>query len=361
MLYTFNQHTYMCKEVIIFVFQINEAAFHNPRLLLDIEAGSPIILIPHSSKTSDVLVADLGKLSVKNCFIFDGDSGTFTSMAKEQVQTPGVDGKGKHDATHESLSRTSSRTSQRSVGSTSGVITSRSVSQTDTLQVGFDELLSTRVASDPMTDSIYGGLESDARNDDDIYDPTENLTDSDFRLDPTNSGTSVDTMNSGLFSRKSLSETEVGSSKSGKVSLQMPKQGGSFVDRSNSESGIISPGPGLQLLTSRSDPFQPCSPTFSVSSPSLGVPSPTGDLALTDNRNVFAGIEQFDKERKVHRCLLDVLEVNLSDMDLFSAERVEKRKYNGTNLNQDLEFPSCVIQRKVRLVSWYICTLIFFT
>ena len=313
------------------MFQINEAAFHNPRLLLDIEAGSPIILIPHSSKTQDVLVADLGKLSVKNCFSFDGDTGTFTAMNDDQCQTPTAErGQNYGQNSQESLSRTSSRTSQKSFSS--GVLTNRSVSQTDTSQVGFDELLPRRTTSDPMTDSIYGGLESDLRCDDDIYDPTEDLSETVFKLDTTKAGTSVDMASPGPFARKSVSEADVTGARS-KTSLNIPKQGGTFIH------------------PSQSDFLQPCSPSLSVgSNMSTGVTSPPGDCTLDNSRNVFADIVQSpDDEKKAQRCLLDVLEVNLSDMDLFSAERVEKRKYNSSNLSQDLEFPSCVIQRKVKI------------
>lgn len=41
---------------------------------MDIDAGAPVIFIPHSSRTKDVLVLDLGKLKVHNKFLFDDDS-----------------------------------------------------------------------------------------------------------------------------------------------------------------------------------------------------------------------------------------------------------------------------------------------
>lgn len=55
---------------------MQEKAFRSARIRLDVEAGAPILLIPHSSKTTDVLVVDLGKLSVNNSFMADGAEGT---------------------------------------------------------------------------------------------------------------------------------------------------------------------------------------------------------------------------------------------------------------------------------------------
>lgn len=337
----------------IFIFQINEAAFHSARLLLDIEAGSPIILIPHSSRTSDVLVADLGRMSVKNCFKFDGDSGTFTATTRNSSHDEGAQGQARSSSAHEPLSRTSSRTSQRSLGSTSGVITSRSVSQVDSAQSGFDELLLPRASADPMTDSIYGGLDIDVRSEDEIYDPTEDLSEDsvvDFQLNPSNSGSSVDPSTPGPSARRSWSDIDASSSRPKRTSLYIPKRGGSFIDQSDSSTGLTSPGLGVLSAGPNSAP--PHSPSSVMENVFSSATSLTKEQTATDNRNVFADIVQLaddgdSKGSKHHRCLLDVLEVTMSDMDLFSAERVEKTAYGGKHLNQDLEFPSCVIQRQV--------------
>lgn len=48
------------------------------RLLLNLQAGSPMILLPVSSRSSDVLVADLGRLVVTNCFRWSGDGETIS-------------------------------------------------------------------------------------------------------------------------------------------------------------------------------------------------------------------------------------------------------------------------------------------
>lgn len=51
------------------------------RLSLIVEAGSPIILLPVSSKSSDLLVVDLGQLSVSNVFQFSGEEGTISVVS----------------------------------------------------------------------------------------------------------------------------------------------------------------------------------------------------------------------------------------------------------------------------------------
>ena len=58
------------------MFQISENAGRQGRISLDIDAGAPIILVPHSSKSRDVMVAILGTLTVSNKFLFSGSPGT---------------------------------------------------------------------------------------------------------------------------------------------------------------------------------------------------------------------------------------------------------------------------------------------
>ena len=60
-----------------------QTAFRASRMSFDIEAGSPIILIPHSSKSKEILVMDLGTMTVKNKFLHSGDPGTLE--AKRQT------------------------------------------------------------------------------------------------------------------------------------------------------------------------------------------------------------------------------------------------------------------------------------
>lgn len=51
------------------------------RLSLILEAGSPIILLPVSSKSTDLLVLDFGQLSVSNIFKYSGEDGTISVLS----------------------------------------------------------------------------------------------------------------------------------------------------------------------------------------------------------------------------------------------------------------------------------------
>ncbi|XP_068096572.1 intermembrane lipid transfer protein VPS13D isoform X2 [Hyperolius riggenbachi] len=56
---------------------VRDQAQRASRILLDIEAGAPVLLIPESSRSNHLIVANLGKLKVKNRFLFSGSPGTF--------------------------------------------------------------------------------------------------------------------------------------------------------------------------------------------------------------------------------------------------------------------------------------------
>jgi hypothetical protein len=51
------------------------------RLLIELYAASPIILLPMSTQSTSVLVVDLGKLTVKNQLLLTGDPGTMRKSA----------------------------------------------------------------------------------------------------------------------------------------------------------------------------------------------------------------------------------------------------------------------------------------
>ncbi|XP_008302450.1 vacuolar protein sorting-associated protein 13D isoform X1 [Stegastes partitus] len=57
------------------------------RVLLDVQAGAPVILIPESSRSSRVIVANLGQLRVQNCFLPAGAHGTFSLRDKDRVRS----------------------------------------------------------------------------------------------------------------------------------------------------------------------------------------------------------------------------------------------------------------------------------
>ncbi|XP_063001312.1 intermembrane lipid transfer protein VPS13D isoform X9 [Elgaria multicarinata webbii] len=65
---------------------VRDQAQRAARVLLDIEAGAPVLLIPESSRSNHLIVANLGKLKVKNRFLFAGTSGTFSLKDKIQFQ-----------------------------------------------------------------------------------------------------------------------------------------------------------------------------------------------------------------------------------------------------------------------------------
>ncbi|XP_074831975.1 intermembrane lipid transfer protein VPS13D isoform X2 [Carettochelys insculpta] len=62
---------------------VRDQAQRASRVFLDIEAGAPVLLIPESSKSNNLLVANLGKLKVKNKFLFAGTPGTFSLKDKQ--------------------------------------------------------------------------------------------------------------------------------------------------------------------------------------------------------------------------------------------------------------------------------------
>lgn len=48
------------------------------RVKLELLAASPVILLPLSSRSSEVLIADLGRLCVNNRFLMSGSEGTIS-------------------------------------------------------------------------------------------------------------------------------------------------------------------------------------------------------------------------------------------------------------------------------------------
>ncbi|XP_071113916.1 intermembrane lipid transfer protein VPS13D-like [Haliotis cracherodii] len=125
--------------------KISESASRGSRIKLDIEAGSPILLIPHSSKTDDILVADLGTLRVVNTFLVDGAEGTNR-----------FDKKGKQEPA-KSKSDTDAQDRRKGFQEKSGVVHR---AMTDSM---FSEYFAPQSSSDPMSQSIYGSLDYDLR------------------------------------------------------------------------------------------------------------------------------------------------------------------------------------------------------
>ena len=58
----------------------DQQSLRGMRVRVDLEAGSPLLILPMSSFATQVLVVDLGKLEVHNTFKFSGDEGTISSQ-----------------------------------------------------------------------------------------------------------------------------------------------------------------------------------------------------------------------------------------------------------------------------------------
>ncbi|XP_013925695.1 PREDICTED: vacuolar protein sorting-associated protein 13D, partial [Thamnophis sirtalis] len=76
---------------------VRDQAQRAARILLDIEAGAPVLLIPESSRSSQLIVANLGKLKIKNRFLVAGTSATFSLKDKDPVLFSSPLGTPKHN------------------------------------------------------------------------------------------------------------------------------------------------------------------------------------------------------------------------------------------------------------------------
>ena len=83
------------------------------RIKLNIQADSPLLVLPMSSCSTSVLMADLGFLEVNNCFKFAGDQGTISASKLSTIKTGELGGR-RSRATSGSRSSQRSRSSARS-------------------------------------------------------------------------------------------------------------------------------------------------------------------------------------------------------------------------------------------------------
>ncbi|KAL3882451.1 hypothetical protein ACJMK2_028789, partial [Sinanodonta woodiana] len=283
--------------------KINETAFHSPRLFLDVEAKSPIIIVPHSSKTADVLVMDLGRFSVKNCFKMDGDEGTLKDKyAKEH------EGKAQEQELFLQEQEASCQQRCRSTSQSNFPVgTDNSDIPQPMTQSLYDDLLPSNINRNPMTDSIYGKLDLDMRS--------ESLL-------------SVGSVVSEIYNDSDVEGFSVDSCTSDGKSLI-----GISSDSAVFNSGVLNRFQGYPVAT-QSEPL--------LSS------QMAADRRVTFAYNRVMSVDStfLSSDSDGHVCLLDVLIIKLTDMDLYSALRVEKRNFNYGNLSQDLEFPSCIIRKE---------------
>ena len=69
---------------------VKELAARGTRLKLDIEAGSPLLILTTSSNSSDIVAVDLGSLTICNRFLFSGDEGTISAVSLSSAEAGDV-------------------------------------------------------------------------------------------------------------------------------------------------------------------------------------------------------------------------------------------------------------------------------
>lgn len=69
---------------------MHQEAVKRSRRLLVVTAGSPVLLLPLSSHSSEILVADLGKLSITNKFLHAASEGTISKVCAEPENANGI-------------------------------------------------------------------------------------------------------------------------------------------------------------------------------------------------------------------------------------------------------------------------------
>ena len=287
------------------MFQISDVAFRGSRIAMDIEAGAPVILIPHSSKSRDILVANLGTLTVNNQFKFAGTEHTIAYMNKKEKEAAAATleaHNAKVDAEADEISsfkRDLSTMGDESL-ETSGLETSDTAASSPSVEVGQDAV--SLFASDAMTSSVYGSLEQDWRSTDSLPVGTPPVMADSLNLelgdnDPEHQSTL--TYPSPGIPEDSLIDFSTSSAHTSQASL-----GGS--------TGEASGGVGEAALSQE---------------------AAAGDV--------------FALDPAIFTCLLDIMQINLMDMDLFSAEWKSLEEYTPENPQQDLLFAMCVIQRQV--------------
>ena len=219
-------------------------------------------------------MADLGHLRITNRFVVDGESGT---LSCDDGQPP----RGSREMAAQPGPRKAGREGRQAAAkrASGGMKNMRDMTES------VFEHCYPPLARDPMTCSVYGSLEKDAR-----YDGLE------------------------VASSILASESDT---------VCSPERGSS-VDPSAS---------GRCLNT------QPASSELHL--------SPSSHSSTGSNPTTTSSGEQVEGI-SVHRCLLDVMDIALCDIDLLTAKRVAKRDYQRGDRASDMEFISCVVQIEVR-------------
>ncbi|XP_059165407.1 intermembrane lipid transfer protein VPS13D-like [Physella acuta] len=224
--------------------QITDKATRGSRISLDIEALSPILLIPHSSRTKSLLVVDLGHLKLRNIFLLDGQTGTLRAARKETIVK-------QHSNTETAQQKD---------------IFLRTMTESQ-LNASYPPTQ----PHDPMSQSVYGSL------------------DGDYRLEGLNT--------TGL--------------------------------------GTVLPGGGTHPKMQRH-----LSESYLMSSQHAKFESAKRQASVNESTDTK------EEEEEDYRCMLDVISVTLTDMDLFTAKRISKSEYQRGDLSTDMEFSNFVVERE---------------
>ena len=238
---------------------------------MNIATGAPVLLIPHSSRSKDVLVLNMGTFTLKNSFLFADNPKT--NNAKQKKKRFPMSCSEVHMETDDPV---------------------------DTVQTNLNTShsaeFSQQYKSGAMVDSVYGSLDDDLRS---------------SELSPA------------LL--PSLSATAFGAFKPGMANLGVSSLGGFF----------SAGGCGLPKVTSNTGTSQ--------------------DEVRPRSRSCVSS-SSVDTSPENHICLLDVMNIELMDIDVFSADWTQ----SGCDLAiDDLEFPSYVVKRTVSFYAKY-SVLIFF-
>lgn len=251
----------------------------NARIKMNIEADSPVILLPYSYKTTGLLVAELGRLSVTNQFLLDGSIGTIKGRQYNSTNSTHSDGKIFSNSESSYTSMTQS-------------VFQHSLPKENEKTA----LVIPKIDVDLMNQSIYGSLEHDIRDGEleassmteskssDIFDPTENVSAEESVV---------------LSTLECLSPCNF-----------------SVLD-----SHVLSDSSSDKLSSPQSSKF--CK---KLSAPLLAQEKKTINPFTLSVQQSMA-YAQCDPMK--HICLLDVMSVTLTDMDLYSAELVKVDTSDG--------------------------------
>ena len=113
----FHQHQSVMNRIRIAAMgtEVNEMASRGSRIRLDVEAGSPLLLLPMSSKSTQILVVNLGYLEIANTFKFAGDEGTISSQTlRSALASQLVGNRRRRSGSRSSRSSVKSRSSRHS-------------------------------------------------------------------------------------------------------------------------------------------------------------------------------------------------------------------------------------------------------